>query len=79
MTFIKLLTNIVLFCYCRYIKVVGTHNTVNRVFHVVALEALYTLAPFTLKDGLIGMINMLDVPEWLHEHDAVLNVFKYKS
>lgn len=33
---------------------VGTHNTVNRVFHVVALEALYTLAPFTLKDGLIG-------------------------
>lgn len=25
----------------------------NRVFHVVALEALYTLSRFVLKDGLI--------------------------
>uniref|UniRef100_A0A1I8M4A6 BTB/POZ domain-containing protein 9 n=1 Tax=Musca domestica TaxID=7370 RepID=A0A1I8M4A6_MUSDO len=26
----------------RYIKLVGTYNTVNRLFHVVALEAMYT-------------------------------------
>ncbi|XP_013110838.2 BTB/POZ domain-containing protein 9 [Stomoxys calcitrans] len=26
----------------RYIKLVGTHNTVNKVFHVVALEAMHT-------------------------------------
>ncbi|XP_067943709.1 BTB/POZ domain-containing protein 9-like [Watersipora subatra] len=37
----------------KYIKVVGTHNTVNRVFHVIALEAMYSTVPFTLKEGLI--------------------------
>lgn len=26
----------------RYIKLIGTHNTVNKVFHVVALEAMFT-------------------------------------
>jgi len=39
---------------CRFIKIVGTHNTVNRVFHLVALEALYTLSTFKLQGGLIG-------------------------
>ncbi len=39
----------------RYIRVVGTHNTVNKVFHVVAFEAYYTRTPFQLdKTGVIG-------------------------
>ncbi|PVD25748.1 hypothetical protein C0Q70_13408 [Pomacea canaliculata] len=37
----------------RYIRVVGTHNTVNRVFHLVSLEAFYTNKPFQLDQGLI--------------------------
>lgn len=37
----------------RYIKLVGTHNTCNRVFHVVALEAYYTAKVPTLVNGLI--------------------------
>ncbi|PAA89012.1 hypothetical protein BOX15_Mlig010289g1 [Macrostomum lignano] len=37
----------------RYIRIVGTHNTVNRVFHCVALEAFYTRRQFVLTDGLI--------------------------
>lgn len=37
----------------RYIKLVGTHNTCNRVFHVVALEAYYTAKIPTLVNGLI--------------------------
>ncbi|XP_051773855.1 BTB/POZ domain-containing protein 9 [Ctenopharyngodon idella] len=38
---------------CRFIRVVGTHNTVNKVFHLVALECMYTQRPFTLERGLI--------------------------
>ncbi|NP_001002198.1 BTB/POZ domain-containing protein 9 [Danio rerio] len=38
---------------CRFIRVVGTHNTVNKVFHLVALECMYTLRPFTLEKGLL--------------------------
>lgn len=37
----------------RYIKVVGTSNTVNKVFHAVALEARHTLNVPPLSDGLI--------------------------
>jgi len=32
----------------KYIKIVGTHNTVNRMFHVVAVQAYYTHKEFTL-------------------------------
>ncbi|XP_026101371.1 BTB/POZ domain-containing protein 9-like, partial [Carassius auratus] len=38
---------------CRFIRVVGTHNTVNKVFHLVALECMYTHQPFTLEKGLL--------------------------
>ena len=38
----------------RYIRVVGTHNTVNRVFHLVCLECLFTNKPFQLDQGLVG-------------------------
>ncbi|XP_060781308.1 BTB/POZ domain-containing protein 9 isoform X2 [Neoarius graeffei] len=38
---------------CRFIRVVGTHNTVNKVFHLVALECMYTQRPFTLDNGLL--------------------------
>lgn len=37
----------------KYIRVVGTHNTVNKVFHVVTLEALYTMSVYQLDMGLI--------------------------
>lgn len=36
----------------RYIKIVGTHNTVNRVFHLVSFECLYTNKPFQVDRGL---------------------------
>ena len=32
----------------KFIRIVGTHNTVNKVFHVVSLEACYTKKPFRL-------------------------------
>lgn len=38
---------------CRFIRVVGTHNTVNKVFHLVALECMYTQQSFTLEKGLL--------------------------
>lgn len=37
----------------RYIRVVGTHNTQNRVFHLVSFECYYTSKPFQLENGLI--------------------------
>ncbi|XP_052263784.1 BTB/POZ domain-containing protein 9-like [Dreissena polymorpha] len=37
----------------RYVRVVGTHNTQNRVFHLVSFECLYTMKTFNLHDGLI--------------------------
>ena len=37
----------------RYVRIVGTHNTVNRVFHAVAFECMYTEKPFELDHGLI--------------------------
>ncbi|KAL8613580.1 BTB/POZ domain-containing protein 9 [Nucella lapillus] len=37
----------------RYIRVVGTHNTVNRVFHLVCLECMFTNKPFQLDQGLV--------------------------
>lgn len=37
----------------RFIKLVGTHNTVNKVFHVVALEAMFTENVPSLVNGLI--------------------------
>uniref|UniRef100_A0A8C6YA44 BTB/POZ domain-containing protein 9 n=1 Tax=Naja naja TaxID=35670 RepID=A0A8C6YA44_NAJNA len=38
---------------CRYIRIVGTHNTVNKVFHIVAFECMFTNKTFTLDRGLI--------------------------
>ncbi|KAA0718288.1 BTB/POZ domain-containing protein 9 [Triplophysa tibetana] len=38
---------------CRFIRVVGTHNSVNKVFHLVALECMYTEQSFTLEKGLL--------------------------
>ena len=38
----------------KYIRIVGTHNTVNRVFHCVSFECMYTDQPFNLdSSGLI--------------------------
>ena len=38
----------------RFIRIVGTNNTVNKVFHVVSFEIMYTSKPFCLDQGLIG-------------------------
>ena len=38
----------------RYVRIVGTHNTVNRVFHLVSFECLYTTQPFKLDSGILG-------------------------
>ncbi|XP_049795169.1 BTB/POZ domain-containing protein 9 [Schistocerca nitens] len=38
----------------RYIRVVGTNNTVNKVFHVVSFEAMYTASMPPLLDGLVA-------------------------
>ncbi|XP_034247809.1 BTB/POZ domain-containing protein 9 [Thrips palmi] len=37
----------------QYIRIVGTNNTVNKVFHVVSFEAMFTNTPFVLEKGLI--------------------------
>ncbi|KAM7349591.1 BTB (POZ) domain containing 9 [Cochliomyia hominivorax] len=38
----------------RYIRLVGTHNTVNKVFHVVALEAMYTMNVPKVVGGIVA-------------------------
>lgn len=38
----------------RYIRLVGTHNTVNKVFHVVALEAMYTEKVMPIINGIVA-------------------------
>merc|ERR1712012_366743 len=35
----------------RYIRIVGTYNTLNKVFHVVSLEAYYTKKSFQIHKG----------------------------
>lgn len=37
----------------RYIRIVGTNNTVNKVFHLVSFEIMYTNTPFLLENGLV--------------------------
>ncbi|XP_060711332.1 BTB/POZ domain-containing protein 9 [Hemiscyllium ocellatum] len=39
---------------CRYIRIVGTHNTVNKVFHLVSFECMFTNKPFSLDSGLLA-------------------------
>ena len=49
----------------RYIRIVGTNNTVNRVFHVVSLEAYYKEDNFTLENGiLVPTENVATVENW---------------
>ncbi|KAL9696135.1 hypothetical protein quinque_015420 [Culex quinquefasciatus] len=38
----------------RYIRLVGTHNTVNKVFHVVALEAMFTEKVVPVVNGIVA-------------------------
>uniref|UniRef100_A0A146M582 BTB/POZ domain-containing protein 9 n=1 Tax=Lygus hesperus TaxID=30085 RepID=A0A146M582_LYGHE len=37
-----------------YIRIVGTHNTVNTVFHVVAFEVMYTNKIMSLVNGIVN-------------------------
>uniref|UniRef100_A0A2M4BHM5 BTB/POZ domain-containing protein 9 n=2 Tax=Anopheles marajoara TaxID=58244 RepID=A0A2M4BHM5_9DIPT len=46
----------------RYIRLVGTHNTVNQVFHVVALEAMFTETTIPVVGGILApSCNVADV------------------
>ena len=38
----------------KYIRIIGTHNTVNRLFHVVAFQAYYMPDPLPTSNGFIG-------------------------
>ena len=51
----------------------GTHNTVNKVFHVVALEAYYSLSAVKLEKELIGKYS------YENQTRIVLNRSFYKS
>ena len=54
--------------YRRYIRVIGTMNTHNRSFHLVAFECLYSTKPFTLSpqyEGLIGRLIPLLLPYYV--------------
>lgn len=33
-------------CFCSFIRIVGTYNTVNNSFHLVSIEAMYTSESF---------------------------------
>ncbi|KAI0227876.1 BTB/POZ domain-containing protein 9 [Lamellibrachia satsuma] len=37
----------------RYVRIVGTHNTVNRVFHLVTFECIFSNEQFMLEDGIL--------------------------
>lgn len=41
----------------RYIRLVGTHNTVNKVFHVVSLVAMYTANVPPLHNGIVAPVS----------------------
>lgn len=46
----------------KYIRLVGTHNTTNREFHVVALEAMYTAnVPALLQDIIVPTTNVASI------------------
>lgn len=47
----------------RYIRLVGTHNTVNRIFHVVHFECMYSSKPFKIGNDnvLIAQDNVASV------------------
>jgi len=38
----------------RSIRIVGTHNTVNKVFHLVSMEVYYLQKPFALVGDIYG-------------------------
>lgn len=46
---------IFIFIIFRYIRIKGTYCSVNKVFHLVHFECLYTTKPFTVTDeGIVG-------------------------
>lgn len=45
----------------RYVRIVGTHNTVNKVFHLVAFECMFTQRRYILEKGLLGKDVFLSV------------------
>lgn len=43
----------------RYVRIVGTNNTVNKVFHVVSFEIMYKNDWPKIEKGLIGKLTMI--------------------
>lgn len=38
----------------KFVRIVGTYNTINKVFHLVSFEIMYKTDPVTLKDSILG-------------------------
>jgi len=56
----------------RYIRIVGTYNTLNKVFHVVSLEAYYTKKTFQVHKGiLIPSVNVATIEKSACVQDGV--------
>lgn len=66
----------------RYIRIVGTNNTVNRVFHVVAFEAYYSKQEVKLHKGLIGKISFINesmYAYWIHLCIFIIKKMHFKA
>jgi len=46
--------NLLIFFLIRSIRIVGTHNTVNKVFHLLSMEVYYIQKPFSLVGDIYG-------------------------
>ena len=51
-----------MFSVTRFIRIAGTHNTVNRVFHAVTFECFHTKKPVNLSDGKISKYLLTPLP-----------------
>lgn len=38
----------------KFVRIVGTNNTVNKVFHIVSFEIMFTNKSFCMENGLVG-------------------------
>ena len=39
----------------RFVKVLGTHNSLNKCFHLVSFECMYSTGSLQAIDGIMGM------------------------
>ena len=59
---------------CRYVRVVGVYNSMNRSFHLVSFACLYTFKPFRLTNrDIIGKTTPSTTPHYLLKHVATVS------